>query len=202
MHKLRSLPSTVGVALSGGVDSVVLLHFLRKKHDVTALHYVHNSAYAAVELSFVTALCDSWSVPLLINHQPTVRPSGLSTEEYWRHGRYQMFKSFEGTVCTAHNLDDATEWYIFSSLNGEGHYMAYRNGNVVRPFLCQTKSAIYDYARENKLEWIEDPSNENTEWSARNKIRHELMPLALKINPGLRNMVRRRIETKTHESEK
>jgi len=201
MHKLRTLPKTVAVALSGGVDSVVLLDFLRKKHDVTALHYVHNSAYAETEHKFVTELCNKWDIPMLVQHQSKEIPKGLSVEEYWRKGRYEFFKNYNGVVCTGHNLDDAVEWYLFTSFNGEGHYMNYRNGNVVRPFLHQRKSEIYKYAEENGLEWIEDPSNTNTDWSARNKIRNKIMPLTLEVNPGLHNMVRKRILIKTAASE-
>jgi tRNA(Ile)-lysidine synthase TilS/MesJ len=54
-----------------------------------------------------------------------------------------------------------------------------------------------DYAARNKLEWLEDLSNQDVNFASRNRIRHEILPLALQINPGLYNMVKKRINEKT-----
>lgn len=197
MKKLSKLPLSVCVAVSGGVDSVVLLHYLRPHHNVTVVHYVHNSPYAPVELEFVKGLCEEWQLPLVVGHQTDTREK-QSQEQYWRDGRYQFFKSLGDTVCTAHTLDDAVEWYLFTSMHGEGHYMPYRNGNVVRPLLVTTKSHLLDYATQHGIKWLEDPTNQDTTFAARNLIRKNMVPLANAINPGINTMIKKRIIQKTH----
>lgn len=198
MQTLKKLPSHIGVAVSGGVDSVVLLHFLIKTgRHVTAVHYVHDSEYAETEYQFVSKLCQRWSVPLTIGHQTPGDQTG-GQEAYWRRGRYEFFDSLDGlTVCTGHTLDDAVEWYLFSSLRGQGHFMNYQRASVVRPWICTNKQEIVDYATANGIEWLEDPSNACVKFATRNRIRHELIPVALQVNPGLYNTVRRRIRERT-----
>lgn len=198
MQKLKTLPKQLAVAVSGGVDSTVLLHFLRQNYQVTALHYVHDSDYAETEQAFVTGLCKQWSIPLVVERQPKNYQAGQSREAYWRAGRYQFFKSQSQTVCVGTNLDDAVEWYLFSCLRGQGHYMEYANENVVKPLLTTTKEEIYQYAKDNSVPWIEDPSNINPEFCQRNLIRAELVPAALRVNPGLYSVVKKRIVEKTH----
>ena len=201
MKKLKTLPHAVSVALSGGVDSVVLLHFLKNHHSVTAMHYVHDSTHSGQELAFVTDLCDQWHIELVTARQPVGGGAGMSKEAYWRQGRYEFFTSVSQPVCTAHTLDDAVEWYVFTALHGEGHYMSYRNRNVVRPLLAQPKHQMIAYAREHALTWWEDPTNQDTNFATRNLIRHSILPLALEVNPGLHKMVKKRIQQKTHATE-
>lgn len=201
MNILKTLPKSVYVAISGGVDSSVLLHFLRKKYNVTAVHYVHNSPYAEAEANFVSDVCNVMSIPLIVGRQTEEMKSGDSQEAFWRKGRYDFFKSIDGTVCTGHTLDDAAEWYLFSSLRGQGHFMEYSHENICRPFLCIRKEDILAYANENNIFWLEDPSNGDVEFAKRNMIRHELMPVALKVNPGLHNVVRKNILRKVRNNE-
>lgn len=198
MQKLKTLPKDIGIAVSGGVDSMVLLHFLRKKYNVTVLHYVHDSDYADTEFKFVAEICTAWNLPMLVQVQPNTDITGESREAYWREGRYQFFKSFDQPVCVGTNLDDAVEWYLFSCLRGEGHYMEYANENVVKPLLTTRKEELYQYARDNSVPWIEDPSNFDAQFCRRNMIRNELMPVALRANPGLYSVVKKRIVEKTH----
>jgi len=196
MQVLKTLPDHVAVAVSGGVDSLVLLHWLSQRRQVTAVHYQHDSDFAEQEYMFVAEFCQARGINLITQtQQPTPRP-GLSQEEYWRRDRYEFFKSVSLPVCTGHTLDDAVEWYLFSALNGQGHYMEYSHANVVRPFLITRKSELVEYAMSNQIEWLEDPSNSDVEFAARNRIRHEIVPAALKVNPGLYTMVRKRINKK------
>jgi len=198
MQVLKTLHDHVAVAVSGGVDSLVLLHWLSQRRQVTAVHYQHDSDFAEQEYVFVAEFCQIRGINLITQTQrPTPRP-GLSQEEYWRRGRYEFFKSVSLPVCTGHTLDDAVEWYLFSALNGQGHYMEYSHANVVRPFLITRKSKLVEYAISNHVEWLEDTSNSNVDFAVRNRIRHEIMPAALKVNPGLYNMVRKRIVKKVN----
>jgi tRNA(Ile)-lysidine synthase len=85
-------------------------------------------------------------------------------------------------------LDDCTETWIWSSLNGFGKVIPYRNMNVIRPFRMNRKYEFVDWCERKSIEWIEDKSNSDTKYM-RNFIRHELMPKALVVNPGLYKVV-------------
>lgn len=194
---INTLPREVGVAVSGGVDSMVALHFLRQKHQVTAIHFCHaESATAEAEYAFVAKHCQEHKIPLLLGYQITTRPPGASREAYWRRDRYGYFHSIRMPIVTGHHLDDAVEWYLFTAFNGEGHFMEYQNQNVIRPFLGTTKSEIIAYAAKNQVPFIEDPTNHNPDFAARNRIRKNILPEVLTINPGLYKVVKKRVVEK------
>jgi len=157
-----------------------------------------DSVTAAAELEFVKTAASNAGIPLLVCKQTTQRNPKMSREAYWRQGRYAWFKEFDQPVVTGHHLDDAVEWYLMTALRGRGEYMAYSNGNVVRPFLCQKKSAILDYAAKYNVKYLHDASNDDVEFAVRNRVRHSILPEALKVNPGLYNVVRKRIFNKEH----
>jgi tRNA(Ile)-lysidine synthase TilS/MesJ len=71
--------------------------------------------------------------------------------------------------------------------------MEYSHANVVRPFLTTKKSEFRAHADKYVLKWLEDESNSDVDFAVRNRIRHDILPLALQVNPGLFNMVKRRI---------
>ena len=190
MNILRTLPKDVTVALSGGIDSVVLLHFLSKKHNVTAAHYVHNNKYAEKEYVFVQQLCNNYKIDLIVEAQVDPMPANCGKEKYWRDGRYKFFKSLDAPVCTGHTLDDMVAWYLMTCMRGEGHLMTYDNGNVVRPFICTKKEELIDYAKKHNLEWLEDPSNADVEFTQRNRVVNKILPEALKVNPGLYSTIK------------
>ena len=200
MHVIKTLPSKIAVAVSGGIDSIVTLHWLNKRRDVLAVHYIHDSEYANEEFEFVKKLCTDIGVDLLSQQQPITDRKNLSQEEYWRNGRYEFFKGIPLPVCTGHTLDDAVESYLFTAMHGQGKYMEYSHANVVRPFITTRKSELVEYASKNKLSFLEDPSNSDINFAARNRIRHCIIPEALKINPGLHNMVKRRIIEKLNSN--
>lgn len=191
--------SPLWAAVSGGVDSLTMAQWMSDRGvEFRVAHYVHDSDFAVEELKFVTEVCHSRGWELIVAHQtPGPRTGGL--EAYWRQGRYQFFNSLPGTVATAHTLDDAVEWYLFSALRGEPHFMSHSNGNVVRPFITTRKSRVVDYARERGVKWLEDPSNLDPHFATRNYIRTNLIEPAQVVNPGLFNMVARNIQRKTRE---
>lgn len=185
MQVLKTLPAHIGVAVSGGLDSLVALHWLNQRRDVVAVHYIHDSEFAATEHEFVQKFCSEFNIVLITAKQTPSSQSGLSREEYWRNGRYEFFKSVPMPVCTGHTLDDAVEWYLFTSLHGQGRYMEYSHANVVRPFLTTKKSDFRAHADKYALKWLEDESNSDVDFAVRNRIRHDILPLALQVNPGL-----------------
>ncbi len=191
------------VALSGGVDSVVLLDFAMKHStSVTAAHYIHNlSENAEKEYQFVRQLCEQRGIQLIIGKQETEKSKTVSLEAYWRHGRMEFLSalSHDTQVLTGHHLGDAVEWYLFTCLTGEGHYMPFRHQNIIKPLIVTTKAVIVDYAQRYNLTWIEDPTNQDLR-RARNRIRHEIIPKALDVSPGLYTVVKRKITEKFSES--
>lgn len=202
MNVFRKLPKKIAVAVSGGVDSMAALHILLDKgHDITIAHYVHDSSFSTDELSFVFSVAEDLKLPIILDKQMSSSNTGESKEEYWRIGRYKFFRALNIPVVVGHTLDDAVEWYLFAALNGKIQLMEYEHANVVRPFILQRKQALVDYLVGKNVTWLEDESNADVSFARRNRIRHELLPAALEINPGIYNMVKRMILKKENSKD-
>jgi tRNA(Ile)-lysidine synthase TilS/MesJ len=78
-------------------------------------------------------------------------------EEHWRDERYKFFRSFDEPVITGHNLDDVIEWFLFSSLHGQGKVIPYRNKNVFRPFISTSKRKLEDWCERKGSSFMVDP---------------------------------------------
>jgi len=192
MASSRKPPNAeIAVGLSGGVDSVVLLHQLRENHPVSAIHVHHGlSPNADAWAAFCRKLCKGWAIPLVVKNV-SVRRAGKGLEAAARDARYQAFrKARADVIALAHNLDDQAETVLFNLLRGAGARGASgmaehsRLGDKVlwRPLLATTRKEILAYARKHKLEWIEDESNAN-EALTRNFIRRSVGPLLEKKFP-------------------
>lgn len=195
MNKLDK-EQTLGVAVSGGIDSVVLLQYLLKKVKISNLcivHFYHGNASADEEMQFVSKIASSLGLPLILGTPSRDRANDESQEEYWRNMRYEFFKSIKLPIATGHTLDDAVEWYLFTAFNGEGHLMPYQHANIIRPFLLTPKEKLFAYAECNDIEWLEDVSNTDETFAARNRIRKLILPEVLKINPGLAKVIRKKL---------
>lgn len=193
------LPEHVYVACSGGVDSMAAVHFLRRKHKVTAVFFHHGDKLGEREYFFLKNNQDSLGYEMItcVNKDIEV-PANTSQEEHWRNCRYTFFKSLNIPIITCHHLDDCVETWIWSSLHGEGKIIPFRNGNVIRPFRATRKQAFIDWATKHNVPWIEDESNKDTRFM-RNFIRHELMPKALVVNPGLHKVIKKKIESENEK---
>ena len=86
----------------------------------------------------------------------------------------------------AHHLDDVIEWRLYQMAKGHlsPRDTPYKNGRILRPFLATAKSSLEFYAAVHGVPYLEDPSNEDLKYS-RNRIRHQVVPEMLKVNPGL-----------------
>lgn len=195
---LRPLPKNIVVALSGGVDSVAVCDFLSRKHNITAAFYHHGTENSERAWKFVAKFCTDRNIPMIMGMLQIAKPSGLSDEEWWRESRYHFLHgigSNVGPVITAHNLDDVVETYLWSTLHGNPKTIPYHRNNIIRPFLTTLKSEFVDWCVRKNVEWCEDTSNTDLKYT-RNYVRHQLMPHALHVNPGLHKVVRRIVETK------
>lgn len=190
------------VALSGGCDSVVLLHLLRGcagelGMELGAAHLDHAMRPGSgADARWVAGLCAAWGVPLV--SERLVRAPRSEAEA--RAARYAFLRrAADGAgaelVATAHHADDQAETVLFRVLRGTGTGglagIAPRSGALVRPLLPFWRREIRAYARGAGLRWREDPSNRGGD-PVRNRIRHRLLPLAERaVAPGARrNLVR------------
>ncbi len=182
----------VVVALSGGVDSVVLLHVLadlrtdncwgRHSYRLSALHVNHGlSPNAGRWAGFCEALCASLDVPCECRCVDVERESHDGLEGAARRARHAAFAQTVGVdwILLAHHRDDQAETLLFNLLRGSGlsgaGAMRERNGRLLRPLLRINRSLIESYARKRQLEWVEDESNADTRHS-RNFLRGCVIP--------------------------
>jgi tRNA(Ile)-lysidine synthase len=191
----QSVPDKLYVACSGGVDSVATAAILSEWRDVTLLHFSHTDHAHIQELETVVNLANQLGVKLLTTSQTRDQKSG-NAEAQWRNARYEWFHSLDMPVATGHTLDDAVEWYLMTCLRGRGEFMPVKNRNVFRPFLLTDKSKLVEYAVKRGLTWWDDPTNHDPAFGLRTQVRNCLVPVAEKCEPGLKNMVKRRIVAK------
>ena len=168
----------------------------RGGREVRVLHFDHGTPHGTVARDFLETHCGSRGLNLVVSGLQRERDAGESLEEYWRSERIRFFKeqAGHGPIVTAHHLDDAVEWWIFTSLHGHPRVMPVENRDtgVVRPFLAPEKSELLDWCVRKKVPFVQDPSNDSRDYM-RNCIRHDIVPHALRVNPGLRKVVRRKL---------
>jgi len=191
IHITGKIPRQVAVAVSGGIDSMASLDFLRRAHDVVVLHYNHGTPYAPKAEALVREYCEKHSLDLIVGTCQKEMPAGVSHEAWWRDQRYEFFKwATELPIITAHHLDDQVENYLFTALNGKTYLIPHKRDQFIRPFLTTEKLDFSLWCSRKRVPTITDPSNDDTKYR-RNYIRHILMPHALNINPGLKKVVKK-----------
>lgn len=188
------LPKDVTIATSGGVDSVAVVDFLSRNHNVTCAFFHHGTENSTRANEFVAKFCTERNIPLLWGCTRSEKIKEESMEEYWRRERYD-FLSELGPIITCHHLDDCVETYLWGCLHGTPKVIPLRRGNIIRPFLTTRKSEFVNWCERKGIAWYHDTSNDNVKHT-RNYIRHELMPHALRVNPGLATVVRKIVENK------
>lgn len=195
IHMSVSLPKDVAIAVSGGCDSMAVLDFLKKSRNVTALHFNHGTENADAYQSLVESYCAEHEIPVIVGTLDDTPDAGVSLEDFWRRQRYSFFEDVHGLlpVITCHHLDDVAETWIFTSLHGTPRLIPSRRDIYLRPFLGTRKSIFEDWCYRKGVPYIEDPTNNDTRFM-RNFIRHEVMPKALRVNPGLHKVMRKKLK--------
>ena len=204
-HRLLEEGDTVLVGVSGGGDSVCLLHILQKLKEelgitlsVAHIHHGIRGEEADRDAVFVRELCKAWKIPFSLRKVSVpdfAEKEDLSLETAGRVLRYQCFRDLcevKGIrkIATAHNQNDQAETVLMRVLRGTGieglagiRYK--REDGVIRPLLDVSREDIEAYLEENHLEYCTDSTNQEDEYS-RNRIRHQLMPqLMEQFNPKL-----------------
>lgn len=190
------IPRKVTLACSGGRDSMSSLEFLVRGHrDVTVAYYNHGTHHGYEAYNFLLDFCQKQNLKFVHDVCRKEAPPRKSKEEFWREQRYEFFKRLKQPIVMCHHLEDAVEWWIFSSLRGRSNLIPVErtDPHILRPFLLTHKEDLH--SRLNSYPHVEDPSNTETYFS-RNFIRHNLTPLCLEVNPGLHKTIRKLYERK------
>lgn len=183
-------------AVSGGLDSMCLLHYVSSLEgfSVSAAHFNHQlrGESAQRDQLFVEEWCRRRGIPCVSGTGDTflrAAERGESLEEAARNLRYAFLEQTgEGfdAILTAHHADDHAETVLLQLLRGTGMAgfagIPNRRGKFLRPFLSVSRNTLAVYANENVIPHVEDETNaENT--AARNVLRHEVLPILKKLNP-------------------
>lgn len=204
-HKLLSLSDLYIVALSGGADSVALLLLLDEMgYKVHALHcnFHLRGEESDRDERFCEDLCLKKNIPFHRIHFDTLmyaETHKMSVEMAARELRYRYFEQLrkdigaEG-ICVAHHQDDTVETVLLNLVRGTGLRgltgIQPRNGAILRPLLCVTRTEIEAYLATKQQDYVTDSTNMETDF-VRNKIRLQVVPLLRQLNPAVsENIVR------------
>lgn len=191
--KLATLPDgPLCVALSGGMDSSVLLHRLAnspiaRARGLRALHINHAlHADSTQWVGHCVAFAKALKIPIQAIDVAVDRQSGTGLEDAARRARFAAFAHYlrDGEILVlAHHRDDQIETVLLKLLRGAGPeglggmraMRTFERGLLWRPLLDISQSTLFDYATTNRLSWLNDPSNADTNLR-RNFLRHEIVP--------------------------
>lgn len=186
---LCKIPDNFYVAVSGGQDSMVALHFLKNHKGFRGIiHCNHGTNHSDEAYNFLKKYCNSNMIRMISYFLSAGRPKDKSIEQYWHEWRKGIFNQQKYPVITAHHLGDAVEWWLMSSFHGQGKLIPTTSGNVIRPFLTVKKSKIQDWTERKCIKFIEDPSNYSRKYD-RNLVRHDIIPLVKNVNPGIEKVI-------------
>ncbi|MBQ4105633.1 MAG: tRNA lysidine(34) synthetase TilS [Clostridia bacterium] len=204
-HGLLVSDDNVIVALSGGADSVSLLHVLLSLRDelrinVMAAHVNHQlrGAESLRDEEFVRLLCSALSVELFVRTADVNKLSaetGESVELCGRKVRYEFFselaKAQGAKIATAHTLSDSEETMLYNMARGTTLHglcsIPYKRDYIIRPLLDVTREQVECYCESNSLEFVQDSTNFDEEVCKRNKIRLSVLPPLRELNSGFHN---------------
>ena len=194
------------VAVSGGLDSMVLLHCLQALAEPCALsleaaHLDHGiRAQGAADAEFVAACCARLGIPCHQERSPVpeqARAAGISLEMAARNARRDFLSRCAANcgarmIALAHHREDQVETFLLRLVRGSGRSglcgMAVQDGLWWRPLLGVPQARLEEYARSHGLDWVEDLSNRDPAFQ-RNLLRLEVMPRLRRINPRVAERV-------------
>lgn len=204
-HQLFPPGGKVVVAVSGGADSLCLLHLLHqlcgpgKRYPAIHLHAAHLNHQLRGEASeqdaaTVASLVSAWDLSFTVGKidvPALARRERRSIEDAARQARYSFLREVaQGQpIAVAHHADDQVETLLLHYLRGSGLSgmvgMQPRQRDIIRPLLDVTHAQTVHYCQQHNIEPLEDLSNADPAYT-RNRIRHQLLPLLESINPGFR----------------
>ncbi len=186
------------LAVSGGVDSMVLLHLMHQlPYKIAVLHcnFSLRGAESDGDTAFVQDFCARHNIPCFVKVFDTAcyaEQHKLSIQVAARQLRYDWFSEqlqAQGYdyLLTAHHLEDSLETFLINFTRGTGidglMGIPKQNERVIRPLLPFSRQEVMDYASLQQLQWREDSSNASDKY-LRNKLRHEVVPVLKSLNPS------------------
>jgi tRNA(Ile)-lysidine synthase len=183
-------PGVYVVAVSGGVDSVVLLNMLSMQSDLKLVvaHYDHGTRKDSEnDRHFVDNLAKTYHLPFVFDMGTLGYDASEAIARTYRYQFLEKVRTATGAraILTAHHQDDLLETMFINVLRGTGRKgisPMQTNTYVTRPLLGMTKQMLLDYAKAQKLTWREDPTNQDSKY-LRNYLRNTILT---KISPAQR----------------
>lgn len=222
-HKLIHTGATVLVGVSGGPDSMALLHLYKQLREewnlriiAVAVDHQLRGEQSREDIRFVQHQCANWNIPCVetcIEVAAYKKEAKVSTQVASRTLRYQFFKEQMNTyqadyLALGHHGDDQVETMAMSlvhhsntrSLAGIPVKRTFASGNIVRPFLSISKEEIYTYCKLHEISFRVDPSNEDDSYE-RNYFRKHIIPVFTKQNPNVHKTIQH-LSERLNEDEK
>ena len=196
-NELFAKDERVLLAISGGVDSVVMCHLFQQagfQFGIAHCNFQLRGEASDGDETFVNNLARKLKVPFFSKSFDTEAFAArhkISIQMAARELRYEWLEQIRQThdfqwLATAHHLNDSTETFFYNFAKGTGirglHGIPLKNERIVRPLLFATKDEILDFAKTENIAYREDASNEEIKYD-RNKIRHQVIPVFKALNP-------------------
>lgn len=200
-YRLFDVSTPLFVAVSGGLDSMVLLHLVVNlkrfgySNTIKVLHVNHGTRIGQEQdQKLVAKICKGFGIACEVLALKNMQ--GADFENRARIKRYEFFKeqASNGKLLLAHHIDDSLEWSLmqqFKSSNLKSSIgIPVKNGNIVRPLMAFSRRQLEDYASENKIAYRHDPSNDSSAYE-RNRMRKYLVNFRDEYPSMLKNYVER-----------
>lgn len=202
-EKLIQKGEKVLLAVSGGIDSVVMCHLFSKTNfdfGIAHCNFGLRGKESDGDALFVEKLAKNFKVPFHLNNcnaNNYAQEKSISIQMAARDLRFAWFEELSqkenyAVYATAHHLDDAIETYFINQLRGTGiaglHGLLPKNGKLIHPLLFTSRKEVVDYVKQNKLSFREDSSNKSIKY-LRNSLRHRVLPVLEDIQPAYRDIL-------------
>ncbi len=196
------------VAVSGGLDSIVLCRLLReRKIDFAIAHcnFKLRGKESDGDEEFAKKIAADYNVPfysIQFKTKAYAKENKLSTQEAARELRYKWFEKIRAEnevdkIAVAHHLNDSIETFFINTIRGTGlagmKGISANNGHIIRPLLFATREELEEFAKKKKLKWREDSSNAGDDY-LRNRIRHSVIPELKTKNPEFEKSMQRSLD--------
>ncbi len=196
------------VAVSGGLDSIVLCRLLRESKidfEIAHCNFKLRGKESDGDEEFVKKIAAYYKVPfysIQFKTKSYAKENKLSTQEAARELRYRWFEKIRAEneidkIAVAHHLNDSIETFFINTIRGTGlsgmKGIASINGHIIRPLLFATREELENFAKKKKLKWREDSSNAGDDY-LRNRIRHKVIPELKTKNPEFEKSMQRSLD--------
>ncbi len=196
------------LAISGGIDSVVMLDLISKtriNYAIAHCNFELRGDESDKDEEFVRQLAKKYNVKLFVNRcnaNNYSKSKSLSIQEAARELRYNWFNKIcldnqYSNIAVAHNQNDNIETFFINLFRGAGlkglKSIPIKRDNIIRPLMFATRKQIVEYAKQNNIEFREDSSN-SSDYYLRNNIRHNLIPKIQEISPGFTKSAQKSID--------